>query len=925
MPRIVDETQVPANGSRAGDDRVATPAKKRIEMSEMTDSDRVAEQTRIRRALLVNGYSPFPCRGKSGQLKGWQHIRATGALIDEWAGQLRWVSTAVHAGVGGLVGIDVDIDDAGVLDDFIARVPADLWARLQDAPVRRGGGVKEMWLVRLAEGEEPRRFRETTGKWGDPESGEDDTDHKLEVWPKAHKLLALYGARTVEGRDVTSEYTWVDGRGPDTVALRDLPVVTNADIGVLLDCAVAAMKAAGWDRLDVADVEGSDSDKVFDLKDDMTFRTRDHGEVDLAGLTELCQAVGDVRLYSWLPGKRRRADRCHAKLNDHDGLLQIYDYDTGKLHRAAEADGAYARQVSETVRGTLSALGSRLSQRVSRSGAVASGEVGGGAGGAPGAEGGEGLDRLSELLASVPPEKRLFGGAASVGGSVDDAEVTAADGAAAFDAAMESLLGGWAWVTMGAGFAAPIGGTADQMMTLGGLRNTMAPWCKIVKEKKTEIEVNPADVWIKHPARQMVAGHRLIPWTTDRVTTDEMGLTWINTYQPPRHGGVVGDEIEAGRAVRAWVRFLEHLIPDERERAWFEMWLAAKVQKPWLPNCGVVMVAETHGTGRGTLFDMLGAVMGDRHVKPVSSTELMGGGGQGQYTDWLADALLVTCDELLAGNDAGGAMEWKRREVYERLKTYVDPRARRVRIVRKGLPGYDTEVFASFLMATNNPNALPLAEQDRRFAVIRNTDVKLVDAAGGGLHKDVTAWRGEDSRFVEAFGAAVWHRLAGVAVDWGLLRDAPEWMAGRADMLAANEGDLEEIVSNVLSDVPGDFLLGEHLRMRLKVALEAGGMEHELKNWWVRAQDMLARRNGSGWRRMARRQDVQPRSAGRKFVTVYYRVDGAGEGAWGKATPEERVGLWKRGSDLNDKLSRLDAKVRERGLKVLDGKAEGPA
>ena len=906
-------------------------------MPEMTESSaraRVTEQTRIRRALLKNGYSCFPCEGKNGQLRGWQHIRATEALIDDWADQLRWVSTAVHAGVGGLVGLDVDIDDVEALEDFIARIPEGLWTRLQDAPVRRGGGVKEMWLVRLADGEEPRRFRETTGKWGDPESGEDDTDHKLEVWPKAHKLLALYGARTVEGREITTSYSWVDGRGPDTVALRDLPVVTNADILVLLDCAVAAMQGAGWDRLDVADVEGSDSDKVFDLRDDMTFRTRDHGEVDLAGLTELCQAVGDVRLYSWQEGKRRRADRCHAKLNDHDGLLQIYDYDTGKLHREAEADGAYSRQVSESVRGTLSALGSRLSQRVGGAGVSAavganaadSGDGGEGGEGGDGVEGdGAPVDRLSELLASVPPEKRLFDGAASAGGAEGDAEVAAADGVDAFDAALASLLDSWAWVTMGAGFAAPIGGTADQMMTLGGLRNTVAPWCKIVQEKKREVEVNPADVWIKHPARQMVVGHRLIPWTTDRVATDEMGLTWINTYQPPRHGGAVVDEIEAGRAVRAWVRFLEHLVPDERERAWFEMWLAAKVQKPWLPNCGVVMVAETHGTGRGTLFDMLGAVMGDRHVKPVSSTELMGGGGQGQYTDWLADALLVTCDELLAGNDAGGAMEWKRREVYERLKTYVDPRARRVRIVRKGLPGYDTEVFASFLMATNNPNALPLAEQDRRFAVIRNTDLKLVDAVSGALHKDVTAWRGEDSRFVEAFGAAVWRRLSGVAVDWGTLRDAPEWMSGRADMLAANEGDLEEIVSNVLGDVPGDFVLGEHLRMRLKVALEAGGMEHELKNWWVRAQDMLARRNGSGWRRMARRQDAQPRNAGRKFVTVYYRVAGVGEEAWAAATLEDRVVMWRRGGDLNDKLSRLDAKVRERGLKVLDGKAEGPA
>jgi hypothetical protein len=60
-------------------------------------------------------------------------------------------------------------------------------------------------------------------------------------------------------------------------------------------------------------------------------------------------------------------------------------------------------------------------------------------------------------------------------------------------------------------------------------------------------------------------------------------------------------------------------------------------------------------------------------------------------------------------------------------------------------------------------------------------------------------------------------------------------------------------------------------------------------------------------------------------VAVYYRVAGIGEEAWAAATLEDRVVMWRRGGDLNDKLSRLDAKVRERGLKVLDGKAEGPA
>jgi hypothetical protein len=848
--------------------------------------ERVAEQTAIRRALLKNGYSCFPCAGKTGQPHGWPSIVATEALVDEWADQFRWVSTAVHVGPGGLIGLDVDIDDAEVMTAFVESIPADLWEKLSRCPVRYGGGVKEMWLARLKVGESG-RYRDTTGSWGPAGA---DSGHKLEVWTQAPKLLVLYGARSVEGGEVTSEYSWLDGRGPCEVSVGELPEVGLGDIERLIAVAVEAMRGAGWDRLDI-EPPGEAGEKVADLHDGMRFVTAGFGEIGLGELRELCAVVDSVRMRGWDSDEtNKRTDRCLARLNDKDGRLQITDFHTGVVHREAENYGL--RQV-------VAGLGERLNRA-----------AGGGEGES---EGGAGMSRLEALAASVPAERRLFGGAGDGTGAGAEAD---ADGADAFEAALQSLVDGWAWVTIGGGFAAPLGGTADQMLTLGGLKNTMAPWLRVEMRKRTVVEINPADVWLKHPQRKMVAGHKLIPWTADPVAEDEYGQAWVNTYQPPRHLGTISEDgAGAGGAVADWSHFLEHLVPDARERAWFEMWLAAKVQKPWIPNCGVVMVAETHGTGRGTLFDMLMAVMGDRHVKPITSTELMGGAGQGQYTDWLADSLLVVCDELLAGNDAGGAMEWKRREVYERLKSFVDPRARRVRIVRKGLPGYDTEVYASFLLATNNPNALPLAEQDRRFAVIRNTSHMLADTE---VHEAVTRWRQDDQRFSDMFGAAVWRRLAGLPVEWAELRDAPGWMEGRQDMLAANESALDEVLAGVLADVPGNYVLGDHLRERIRLTLQASGMEGEIKNWWVRAQDTLSRRNGTGWRRMARRQDAQPRTAGRKFVSVFYRVDGPGEAGWTGMTLEQRAESWRRGADLSDKLSRLDAKVRERGLKIVE-------
>jgi hypothetical protein len=905
-----------------------------------TARERVEEQTRVRKALLANGYSCFPCEGKNGQPTGWPSIVATEALIEEWSDQLRWVSTAVHVGPGRLVGLDVDIDDAVAMEDFESRIPEPLWERLRQAPKRRGGGCKEMWLVRLAEGQEARQFKETTGKWGDPDSGADDTDHKLEIWAKPSKLLVLYGARTVEGREVVDEYSWVGGRGPCEVAVGDLPELRLEDFDVLLRCAVEAMQARGWDRLDVTEQgEGDNAERVFDLHDGMVFKTRDFGDVGLAELIDLCSGHDEVRMYSWLPGKRRRADRCAAKLNDYDGLLQIHDFDTDRTHRMAEADGAYTRNVVAGVRDTVAALREALG-RQSGGAREASASAGGGDGDGDGdgdGEGGESLSLLERLALSVPPERRVFAqSAAEAGGggpSTDAVQEAVEDEQARREAVVAHILGRYAYWSDGTGYVVDVLGGPEKAMSLASFRNLMLPFAwkqkRSARANAAEDLVNPADVWLARPERMVIGGYRFLPGSRERLVVRGED-TFVNIWERPEwwdspdegEGGAGADE----GAVEAFMGFLAHLIPDPRERDWFIMWLGAKVQKPWLPNCGVLMVAERQGAGRGTLFDMLSGVFGPRHVKPVTAVQLIGGGSQSQYTDWLEAALLVTCDEVLAGDDAGGAMTWKRREVYERLKALVDPRARLTSIVRKGLPNYQAEVFASYLLATNNVNALPLSVDDRRFAVVTNTVRQL--AENTMVMRLLAPWRDETLGFSAGFSAALYRWLLNVRVDWAEVRESPRWMKGRAAMLAANEGDLDEILENVLRRVEGDFVLGPHLRERLGRSLEAAGLLNDTKGWWNKAQDILSRPNRLGWRKMQGRHRFDAASAqgSMTVVAVFYREEGVGVEGWLATPPSERRALWDDGDPSAKGSGRKVAeKLAERGMRVVEGGGGTPA
>lgn len=857
-------------------------------MNAASKKELVEAQTQIRHALLNNGYSPFPCEGKNGQMEGWPSIRATHELIDEWADQRRWVSTAVHAGLGGLVGIDVDIDDAEVLDAFIESLPDDLWKRLSKAPVRFGGGVKEMWLARLSDGESPRRHKESCGKWA-PADAKDDEDHKLEIWPKAHKLLALYGARSVESREVTSEYRWKDDRGPHVVPLADLPEITNADIEMMLDCAAKTMQAAGWNRVDLDAVETTE-ERQFDLDSGMKFESREHGTLSLADLTALCGVYETVRLYGWARGKRRRWDRCMARLNPSDGAVQIMDFDTGVLHRPADA----------SVQNKLAQLSERL--------------TGKGIGGFEGQEAGR--SRWEQLQAQVAAGKTMFS-TMSVEEEADEVDEQAAVAAARAEM-IERMVDMFAYWSDGSGYVVEIGQGPEKAMTVTSFKNRLLPlsW----EEKKSgranaKVErVNPADLWMCHSARKEVGGFRFLPMSRERLV-EVGGAVYLNVWERPAwwdDDDVTGD---AG-AVEVFKTFLEHLVPDDRERAWFLDWLAAKVQKPWLPNCGVVMVAEPQGTGRGTLFDILKGVFGGRHVKNVAAVQLIGGGSQSQYTDWLESSLLITCDEVLAGDDTAGTMAWKRREVYERLKALIDPRPRSMQIVRKGLPNYETDVYASFLLATNNANALPLSQDDRRIAVITNTGTMLLDRPR--LMEALKPWR-TDVGFSDSMSAALYHWLKEREVSWEDVRESPRWMAGRERMLAANEGDLEGVLENVLAEIPSDYILANHLRDRLTLALQANGLEGEIRGWWSKTQDILGRLNRMGWRKMSARQRYQPARSGSASAYVFYRNEAGVLGRWEHASLADRVEMWKPGSDINNKVSRLGDTLRERGLSVVEG------
>jgi hypothetical protein len=280
----------------------------------------------------------------------------------------------------------------------------------------------------------------------------------------------------------------------------------------------------------------------------------------------------------------------------------------------------------------------------------------------------------------------------------------------------------------------------------------------------------------------------------------ENGATYKNTYLRPRHEGS-GD-------IAPWLAFMEHLLPAAEEREWFCNWLAHKHRFPGVPGVAVVMVAvddagPVYGAGRGILRDIVARLLGPKYVKPIDFDVFTGRSAQGVYTDWGAYATLVTVNEA---KDTAESGQWAaRRAVYERLKELVDPRAIERTFQPKGQPAFSAQAFASYLIFSNNRDALQIPPDDRRAAALSNGG-RMAGAMAAGLQ----AWMEDGGNIAELARWLEARDLTGFDVY------TPLHTAAKATMQALARSELDEAFDLVRKTIgPRGLFTGEALQAAL--------------------------------------------------------------------------------------------------------------
>lgn len=808
--------------------------------------DNAKTQTAFRLAALENGYSPLPNHDKRCFVKGWNTLNATVEDIESWERKLVYQATGLRV-ENGLCAIDIDIDDRELVERVWNRAVGQ-FPQLREALIRYGKGDKELWLCQT---DEPFSviFSTSHVRPGEDPEHDDVPSHRLEAFGGGHpRQIGSSGAHTMKknGEGFEVEYMWEGDESPAEVRLDVLPVLPKAAVLAIAQIASEEMDGAGWPRVLRSRTGESDTSVTYDLLPEMRFDCLDGVTRSLDQLADYVSVDKNPRCSASWMGDPQFVNRTRCLIGvDYDGLVSVLE--TANWARHLPAD------------------------QIDRERSLG--------------------DKMSDLRQKMEEK------------GIDFDYDSYHDAPASFQDKVFELLDEWAWCGSRSYQCLPVYRPEEFGMPLANLKLTLMQHAYEREGPRGGVQkISPVDAWVQHSQRQDVDGYRFMPNRGPGIfQAYGEDARAINSYRPVVHERVENDEERRGYE-RLWEDFMEHLLPNDDEREWFLDWLAHKKQNLTTPGVGVIMYAGVFGVGRGSLFEIIGSVFGDRYVNSISADMLMGNGSQSQYTDWMANALFITTDEVLPDGEEGTSMAWRRKKAYEKLKERIDPKPRRADIVRKGLPNYNDWVYASFLMATNHDNAIPIPKGDRRLVVLTNNTTPLMRKAD--LYRRLNVERNPEMNPRFASCIASWLDARNVSTFNAHL--APEF-AGKEMMQEANVTELENLIDGVIENLPYDWATLSVVLDRVENQLVREDVKDDYPQWRKIATDRVK----TVWQNYKRAYVTKERKTRQMILVRNYDAQEAYELLEADERIEQFNHMQKLDAGASAKLRALRAGLRE--------------
>lgn len=174
-------------------------------------------------------------------------------------------------------------------------------------------------------------------------------------------------------------------------------------------------------------------------------------------------------------------------------------------------------------------------------------------------------------------------------------------------------------------------------------------------------------------------------------------------------------------SVELWKRLLARVFRgDAAAMKWFEQWCAYPIQHPGEKMYSAVLLwGVKHGTGKTLIAYLLKAIYGKNGIE-IDSQAL-----QGSFNAWAENRQFVIGDEITASDS---------RLDKDKLKYLITRRD--IQINQKYMPEYTIEDCINYIFTSNQPDALFVEDNDRRYFVWEVTTDPLDEATA----REYDAW-----------------------------------------------------------------------------------------------------------------------------------------------------------------------------------------
>jgi hypothetical protein len=230
------------------------------------------------------------------------------------------------------------------------------------------------------------------------------------------------------------------------------------------------------------------------------------------------------------------------------------------------------------------------------------------------------------------------------------------------------------------------------------------------EEKDKHYSISKADHWLRWKYRRQYDG---VEFSPEKPTKPGTYNLWRGFICKPTPMSEATSEMKQGLEM-----FIEHAMQNvangnEEHFNWIMTYFAHLIQRPWEKPLTAMVFKGRKGTGKNTLVERVGKLLGTHFLLANSSRFITS-----NFNGHLDDKLLFVLDEATWGGDktAEGV-----------LKGLIT--GDKIQIERKGKETYEVRNLLRIVMIGNEKWLVPATNDERRFAVFQMGEAKMQDTS----------------------------------------------------------------------------------------------------------------------------------------------------------------------------------------------------